>query len=131
MQKIIRQIAAEIKVTEQQINAAVELLDGGATVPFIARYPSNLAGLVWFGGRRRTLVVGCRYLGWVRCLSIWRGWAGLGEKIPRVVCPGYQWSFARVAGACLRRECYPMTTPASPKITPFPFGDKGVTRTRG
>jgi uncharacterized protein len=38
MQKIIRQIAAEIKVTEQQIKAAVELLDGGATVPFIARY---------------------------------------------------------------------------------------------
>ena len=38
MQKIIRQIASEIKVTEQQVNAAVELLDGGATVPFIARY---------------------------------------------------------------------------------------------
>ena len=38
MQKIIRQIAAEIKVTEQQIKAAVDLLDGGATVPFIARY---------------------------------------------------------------------------------------------
>ena len=38
MQKIIRQIASEIKVTEQQVQAAVELLDGGATVPFIARY---------------------------------------------------------------------------------------------
>ncbi|MDD0810036.1 Tex family protein [Curvibacter sp. RS43] len=38
MQKIIRQLAAEIKVTEQQVRAAVELLDGGATVPFIARY---------------------------------------------------------------------------------------------
>jgi len=38
MPKIIRQIAAEIKVTEQQVRAAVELLDGGATVPFIARY---------------------------------------------------------------------------------------------
>ena len=38
MQKIIRQIAAEIKVTEQQVKAAVDLLDGGATVPFIARY---------------------------------------------------------------------------------------------
>ena len=38
MQKIIRQIASEIKVTEQQVTAAVELLDGGATVPFIARY---------------------------------------------------------------------------------------------
>lgn len=38
MQKIIRQLAAEIKVGEHQIKAAVELLDGGATVPFIARY---------------------------------------------------------------------------------------------
>jgi uncharacterized protein len=32
------QIAAELKVAPRQINAAVELLDGGATVPFIARY---------------------------------------------------------------------------------------------
>jgi len=38
MQKIIRQIATEIKVGEQQVKAAIELLDGGATVPFIARY---------------------------------------------------------------------------------------------
>jgi uncharacterized protein len=38
MPKIIRQIAAEIKVTEHQVRAAVDLLDGGATVPFIARY---------------------------------------------------------------------------------------------
>ena len=38
MQKIIRQIAAEIRVGEQQVRTAVELLDGGATVPFIARY---------------------------------------------------------------------------------------------
>jgi len=38
MQKIIRQLAAEIKVGEHQVKAAVELLDGGATVPFIARY---------------------------------------------------------------------------------------------
>ena len=38
MQKIIRQIAAEIRVTPAQVQAAVELLDSGATVPFIARY---------------------------------------------------------------------------------------------
>ena len=31
-------IAAELKVRPAQLNAAVELLDGGATVPFIARY---------------------------------------------------------------------------------------------
>ena len=38
MQKIVRQIAEEIRITEQQVKAAIELLDGGATVPFIARY---------------------------------------------------------------------------------------------
>ena len=38
MQQIIRQIATEIRVGEHQVRAAVELLDGGATVPFVARY---------------------------------------------------------------------------------------------
>lgn len=38
MQKIIAQIAQEIRVRPNQVEAAVALLDGGATVPFIARY---------------------------------------------------------------------------------------------
>ena len=38
MDKILLQIAAELKCRPAQVNAAVELLDGGATVPFIARY---------------------------------------------------------------------------------------------
>ncbi len=38
MNKILLQIAAELNVRPAQVNAAVELLDGGATVPFIARY---------------------------------------------------------------------------------------------
>ena len=37
-QKIVSQIAAELKVAPRQVATAVELLDGGATVPFIARY---------------------------------------------------------------------------------------------
>ncbi|OOG57673.1 Tex family protein [Polaromonas sp. C04] len=44
MQKIIRQIATEIKVRDDQIQAAVDLLDGGATVPFIARYRKEATG---------------------------------------------------------------------------------------
>ncbi len=44
MQKIIRQIALEIKVNEHQITTAVDLLDGGATVPFIARYRKEATG---------------------------------------------------------------------------------------
>jgi uncharacterized protein len=38
LDKILLQIAEELKVRPAQVNAAVELLDGGATVPFIARY---------------------------------------------------------------------------------------------
>lgn len=38
MDKILLQLAGELKVRAAQVNAAVELLDGGATVPFIARY---------------------------------------------------------------------------------------------
>ncbi|HQS31544.1 Tex family protein [Polaromonas sp.] len=44
MQEIIRQIAAEIKVQERQVSTAVDLLDGGATVPFIARYRKEATG---------------------------------------------------------------------------------------
>ena len=38
LEKILLQIAAELKVRPAQVQAAVELLDSGATVPFIARY---------------------------------------------------------------------------------------------
>ena len=38
LDKILMQLAAELKVRPAQVNAAVQLLDGGATVPFIARY---------------------------------------------------------------------------------------------
>ena len=38
LDNVALQIAAELKVRPAQVQAAVELLDGGATVPFIARY---------------------------------------------------------------------------------------------
>ncbi len=44
MQAIVRQLAAEIKVGEHQVQAAVSLLDSGATVPFIARYRKEATG---------------------------------------------------------------------------------------
>jgi protein Tex len=44
MQKIIAQIAQEIRVGVHQVQAAVELIDGGATVPFIARYRKEATG---------------------------------------------------------------------------------------
>jgi uncharacterized protein len=39
---IIEKIAAELGATPDQIKAAVKLLDGGATVPFIARYRKEI-----------------------------------------------------------------------------------------
>ena len=41
---IYRRIADELNVREQQVQAAVELLDGGATVPFVARYRKEATG---------------------------------------------------------------------------------------
>lgn len=41
---IPRLIATEIGATPQQVSSAVELLDGGATVPFIARYRKEVTG---------------------------------------------------------------------------------------
>lgn len=44
MDKITRQIAAELRVADAQVRTAVDLLDGGATVPFIARYRKEATG---------------------------------------------------------------------------------------
>lgn len=41
---ILKQIAAELKIKEGQVEAAVELLDEGNTVPFIARYRKEKTG---------------------------------------------------------------------------------------
>ncbi|MDE2365273.1 MAG: RNA-binding transcriptional accessory protein, partial [Hyphomicrobiales bacterium] len=44
MKSIALRIAEELSVAERQVAAAVELLDGGATVPFIARYRKEATG---------------------------------------------------------------------------------------
>ncbi|MDO4794467.1 MAG: Tex family protein [Brachymonas sp.] len=41
---ITEQIASEIRVQAHQVQAAIDLLDGGATVPFIARYRKEATG---------------------------------------------------------------------------------------
>ncbi|HRF83248.1 MAG TPA: Tex-like N-terminal domain-containing protein, partial [Pseudoxanthomonas sp.] len=42
--KIVQTIAGEIGAQATQVEAAVGLLDGGATVPFIARYRKEVTG---------------------------------------------------------------------------------------
>ena len=56
-----RRIAEELGVREGQVNAAVELLDGGSTVPFIARYRKEATGAL-DDAQLRTLEERLRYL---------------------------------------------------------------------
>ncbi len=42
--RIAAQIATEVAARPEQVHAAVELLDGGATVPFVARYRKEMTG---------------------------------------------------------------------------------------
>jgi uncharacterized protein len=56
-----RRIAGELGVGERQVAAAVELLDGGATVPFVARYRKEATGAL-DDGQLRTLEERLRYL---------------------------------------------------------------------
>jgi protein Tex len=58
---IDQQIARELGVREVQVSAAVELLDGGATVPFIARYRKEVTGAL-DDAQLRTLDERLRYL---------------------------------------------------------------------
>src|ERR1700756_341966 len=44
MKPISLRIAEELGVREQQVAAAISLLDGGATVPFVARYRKEATG---------------------------------------------------------------------------------------
>ncbi|WP_018220316.1 Tex family protein [Salinispora pacifica] len=58
---VSQRIAEELGVAERQVHAAVELLDGGATVPFIARYRKEATGLL-DDTQLRTLEERLRYL---------------------------------------------------------------------
>ncbi|HEX5401319.1 MAG TPA: Tex family protein, partial [Pseudonocardiaceae bacterium] len=58
---INHQIAEELGVRDNQVGAAVELLDGGATVPFIARYRKEVTGTL-DDTQLRTLEERLRYL---------------------------------------------------------------------
>ncbi|MDP9695278.1 UNVERIFIED_ORG: uncharacterized protein J2X79_002855 [Arthrobacter globiformis] len=59
--RIAEQIAAELGVKAWQVRAAVDLLDGGSTVPFIARYRKEATGTL-DDGQLRELDERLRYL---------------------------------------------------------------------
>ena len=60
-QSVEQRIADELSVAVRQVRAAVELLDGGATVPFIARYRKEATGTL-DDAQLRTLEERLRYL---------------------------------------------------------------------
>ena len=60
-QSVDQRIAGELGVAVRQVSAAVELLDGGATVPFIARYRKEATGTL-DDAQLRTLEERLRYL---------------------------------------------------------------------
>jgi protein Tex len=58
---VFLRIAEELSVAERQVRSAVELLDGGSTVPFIARYRKEVTGSL-DDAQLRTLDERLRYL---------------------------------------------------------------------
>src|SRR5213595_110868 len=61
MKPINLRIAEDLGVGEQQVAAAISLLDGGATVPFVARYRKEATGAL-DDAQLRTLEERLRYL---------------------------------------------------------------------
>ena len=61
MPSIGQRIAGELNVQEWQVKAAIDLIDGGATVPFIARYRKEATGTL-DDAQLRTLDERLRYL---------------------------------------------------------------------
>src|SRR5829696_7919290 len=61
MLSIGQRIADELNVQEWQVKAAIDLLDGGATVPFVARYRKEATGTL-DDAQLRTLDERLRYL---------------------------------------------------------------------
>ena len=61
MKSLNLRIAEELSVKEQQVAATVELIDGGSTVPFIARYRKEITGAL-DDTQLRTLDERLRYL---------------------------------------------------------------------
>ncbi|WP_236789451.1 Tex family protein [Amycolatopsis sp. GM8] len=61
VQSVERRIAEELGVRDGQVKAAVDLLDGGSTVPFIARYRKEVTGML-DDAQLRTLEERLRYL---------------------------------------------------------------------
>ena len=106
--KIANLIAAEIKATSAQVTAAVELIDEGATVPFIARYRKEVTGGL-DDTQLRTLSERLTYLRELeaRRASILESIAGQGKLTDELA--------AKIAGVSTKAELEDIYLPYKPK----------------
>ncbi|GMB81685.1 Tex family protein [Shinella zoogloeoides] len=106
--KIANLIAAEIKATSAQVSAAVQLLDEGATVPFIARYRKEVTGGL-DDTQLRTLAERLTYLRELeaRRASILESIAGQGKLTDELA--------AKIAGVSTKAELEDIYLPYKPK----------------
>ncbi len=106
--KIANLIAAEIKATSAQVTAAVELIDEGATVPFIARYRKEVTGGL-DDTQLRTLSERLTYLRELeaRRASILDSIAGQGKLTDELA--------AKIAGVSTKAELEDIYLPYKPK----------------
>jgi uncharacterized protein len=93
-----QRIAAELGVRDGQVRAAIELLDGGATVPFIARYRKEATGTL-DDAQLRTLQERLDYLRELdeRRSAVLESIRAQGKldpalEAPRWTAPGRSWS---------------------------------------
>ena len=106
--KIANLIAAEIKATSAQVSAAVDLIDEGATVPFIARYRKEATGGL-DDTQLRTLSERLTYLRELeaRRASILDSIAGQGKLTDELA--------AKIAGVSTKAELEDIYLPYKPK----------------
>lgn len=107
---ILAQLAAEMQLRPAQIAAAVELLDGGATVPFIARYRKEATGGM-SDEHLRNLEVRLGYLRELeqRRAAILKSINAQGKLTPELQ--------AAIAAATQKQELEDLYLPYKPRVT--------------
>ena len=82
---IIKTLAEEFKLKEDQVRKTVELIDGGDTIPFIARYRKELTYELWNKFDKCTKSKGDQPRGACRgslCVPYSCFKVGIGQRLP-------------------------------------------------
>ena len=122
MSAIVSRIAHELGVREAQVQAAVDLLDGGATVPFVARYRKEATGGL-DDVALREIDTRLTYLREMqeRCASILAAIEEQGKLTPelRQALPIIEWAVERANLSGVQAEQYHPRTGAPISVSPL------------